>query len=256
MELAEEQSKWLRRVTDLLFPRYCVSCGSRMMESERTLCLHCLLHLPRTNLWLNASDNVLAKAYWGRTGGVEIEKAVAVFEYAPYSVLAEIIYDFKYYGKKHLAREMGVVMAGELQHTDFFSDIDCMVPVPLTRLRCFHRGYNQARILAQGIRQVTGIPVETKVLKRTNFETSQTSLSSIERRENVKDSFAINAKEAERLRGKHILLVDDVITTCATTCECCITLAAIPDVRISILALSTVQSGIIRREFPELRIEN
>ena len=222
---------------DLLLPRYCIGCGKRLMESERRLCLHCLISLPRTRLWLNPRENVLAKMYWARTGPVEIQKAAAFLSYGSTTLVGRLVKQFKYYGNRELACDMGRLMAQELKTSGFFDNIDCIVPVPITFRRRWHRKYNQTEYLAKGI------------AKETSFSASQTTRRTlIERIDNVADAFSVNRKRMAELEGKHILLVDDVITTVATTRACITQLAGIPGVKVSVLGFSTVQSGDVRIE--------
>ena len=234
---------------NLLLPRYCIGCDRRLTENERNLCLHCMIALPRTHLWLNPHENALAKAYWARTGAVEIEKAAAYLSYGPATLVGRMVKSFKYYGNRDLACDLGSMMAQELMTSAFFDDIDCIVPVPITLRRRWHRKYNQTEYLAKGIAKATRLPVYNKVLTRHSFSASQTTRHTmIERIDNVAEAFAVNPKRMGELEGKHILLVDDVITTVATTVACIRQLALIPGVKVSVLGFSTVQSGDVRIE--------
>ena len=154
----------------------------------------------------------------------------------------------KYYGDKPLARYMGYLMAQELRETEFFDDIDFLLPVPLTRWRKLERGYNQAEEIARGIEQVTGTEVRNDILKRVKFSGSQTRLTEEDRMTNVEQAFRLRIENPETLRGKHILIIDDVITSSATTRACAKQLAQIHEVRVSILALATPQTESLRIE--------
>ena len=234
-------------ILDTFFPRYCITCGKRLIGTERSLCLHCLMELPRTSLWTQPEDNALAKTYWSRTGGIEITRAAAYLQYSQDGMVARIVRHFKYYGNDRLARDMGYCMAREMEPSGFFADVDCIVPVPLTLGRWMSRGYNQSTMLAKGISKATGLPVESGILKRKSFKGSQTDKGAYERAENVSNVFKLRKGRAERMRGKHLLLVDDVITTGATTRECCMALNEIPEAKVSVLGFSTVQSAGIRK---------
>ena len=231
---------------NLLLPRYCAGCGTRLTAEEQKLCLGCLVKMPRTWLWRSPEDNALARIYWRRTGNVEVERVVAHFSYIPDGIVSNIVAALKYRGNKMLARHMGQLMAEELKATGVFDGIDCLVAVPITLRRRVTRGYNQAEQLARGVSRVTGLPVIKKVLRRVTFETSQTYLTGHEREENVARSFMLDMRHASKLQGKHVMLIDDVITTGATTRACASLLAEIPDVRVSILALATAQSNGLR----------
>lgn len=135
---------------------------------------------------------------------------------------------------------MGSCMATHLKHRkyNFFEDIDLIVPVPLSSARIRQRGYNQSVLLAEGIRQETGIPVETEVVTRTANNPTQTHLNDIERWENVKGIFKATPKAVQKLNGKHILLIDDVTTTGATLTSCALAIKkAVPECKISIASL-------------------
>ena len=167
----------LKALLDLLLPRYCMGCGKRLTGEEKHLCLHCLIRLPRTGLWLNAEENVLAKNFWGRTGKTEVKKVAAFLDYGKTTTVGKIIHTFKYRGNRQLACDMGQLMAREIRDTGFFENIDCIIPVPLTFWRRLHRGYNQAERIAHGVKKEMGIPVMTGVLKRKRFVKSQTMLT-------------------------------------------------------------------------------
>ena len=126
-------------------------------------------------------------------------------------------------------------MAEELNEVGFFEGMDMIIPLPLHRNRKRKRGYNQCDFIAEGIKEVTGLPIERDVVLRMVDNTSQTHLLSSERKENVKDIFEL--KHPETIKGKHLLLVDDVITTGATTISCGKELAKAEGVRISVVSM-------------------
>jgi ComF family protein len=131
-------------------------------------------------------------------------------------------------------------MANEFQQAHYFDGIDLLLPVPLSRKRIHQRGYNQSERLAQGISDVTGLPIETKALRRTRFLQSQTQLSRQERQQNVADMFTVS--NASRLQGRHVLLIDDICTTGATLTACANALKDIPGLKISLLTLGFTKS--------------
>ena len=268
---------FLRAILDFLFPRYCAICGDILPVDEDTICHQCDEQLPRTFMWQRKikhngkyksddiifqetedsqniesnnshgdegetdntalfQNNALAKRYWGRA---EIERAVAFLKYVPNSNSAKLVYDFKYHGKSHTALSLGQMMAKEILSSGFFDGIDCIIPVPLTRKRLARRGYNQSKELAKGIRKVTNITIIDNVLRRSSFSVSQTKLTHEERLDNVNNSFYLS-KCHDSLINKHILLIDDIVTTGATTLECYNTLKQIQGIRISILSLGFV----------------
>ena len=223
---------WITRILDFISPRLCVVCGHRLAPTERSLCGVCLFHLPRTDFHQKPLDNPMAQLFWGLA---PVQKAAALFYYHPHSETAQLVYRLKYNNRPDIGEDMGRMMANELQATDFFSDIDVLLPVPLASKRLRQRGYNQSEQLAIGISDITHLPIVSKVLRRKHFQQSQTTLNRWQRQENVTDTFQL--KEEHLLQGKHVLLIDDICTTGATLIACANVLKTIEGIRISVLTL-------------------
>ncbi len=226
-----------QRLLDLIAPRLCVVCGRRLAPSERVICAVCNLHLPRTGYQLSAYDNPMARLFWGI---IPVERVAALFYYEASSRTSNILYDLKYHDHPEIGREMGRLMAREFMAADFFDGIDLIVPVPLAKKRQRQRGYNQSMELARGISEVTGLPIYNQIVRRTRFVKSQTQMGRQERMENVADVF--EAKDLNAIRGRHILLVDDVVTTGATMTACAREILKTEGVRVSLLALGFAKS--------------
>lgn len=203
----------INRILDFFFPRICPICGGRLSLSEEELCLNCLLDLPRTAYIQRPRDNYLVGLFLLQ---VNVIKAVAFMRYQPDLPGSGLLKKIKYRGGKSLAVHMGRVLAEEFLAASpgFFGGVDVIVPMPLTRGRLRHRGYNQSTMIARGVSAVTNIPIDETAVQRVSFHVSQTQLSKFERQENVREAF--RCTRPERLRGKHILLIDDVITTGST----------------------------------------
>ena len=225
------------RLLDLISPRLCVVCGERLAVTEETLCSKCYLHLPRTDFGHNLYENVMAKLFWGQ---IAIEKATALFYYEPHAETANILYELKYKNHPEIGVVMGRMMAKELMNSGLFEDIDALVPVPLARKRERQRGYNQSLELAKGISEVTRLPIADKVVRRTKFEGSQTQRGRWERNENVEDVFELI--DGNGISGKHLLLIDDVVTTGATIIACAQEMQKASNVKNSVLALGFAKS--------------
>ena len=223
---------WITRILDFISPRLCVVCGHRLAPTERSLCGVCLFHLPRTDFHQKPLDNPMAQLFWGLA---PIEKAAALFYYHPHSETAQLVYRLKYNNRPDIGEDMGRIMANELQATDFFSDIDVLLPVPLASKRLRQRGYNQSEQLAIGISDITHLPIVSKALRRKHFQQSQTTLNRWQRQENVTDTFQLI--DGYQLQGKHVLLIDDICTTGATLIACANVLKTIEGIRISVLTL-------------------
>lgn len=175
----------------------------------------------------------MEKNLWGK---LPLGRATALFFYLRENPYVNLLYELKYYGNSNLGVYMGRYVAIHLKDSDFFQGVQLIVPVPLHPDKLRKRGYNQSAKLSEGISQVMGIPVATNVLIRRKFTDTQTRKSRFERWINVSDIFACIAPS--ELEGKHILLVDDVMTTGATIVSCADALAGIPGLRISVLTLA------------------
>lgn len=225
------------RLLDLISPRLCVVCGHRLTVTEDVICAKCNFHLPRTDFHRDAYENEMAKIFWGR---IPIERAAAFFYYEPHAEAANIIYDLKYRNHPEIGTVMGRMMAKELQLHGFFDGINEIIAVPLAKKRLRQRGYNQSGEIARGVSEVTGLPICKKAVRRSVFEGSQTSKDRWERNENVERVFELI--DAEAIKGKHLLLIDDVVTTGATIIACVTQLMKAGGVRISVLSLGFAKS--------------
>ena len=232
------------RLLDLISPRLCVVCGCRLSVTEEILCAKCNFHLPRTDFHRDACDNEMARLFWGQiplAGGEpsqrpnSMERAAALFFYEPHSQTSKVVYDMKYHGHRYVAEGMGRIAAQAMMGSGFFDGIDLIVPIPLTRRRQWSRGYNQSREIALGVSQVTGIAVADGIVRRTAFAGSQTHRHAWERTQNVETVFSLIAPQ--KAEHRHVLIVDDVVTTGATVASCARQLCQADGVRISILSL-------------------
>lgn len=226
-----------RRLLDLISPRMCAVCGHRLSVSEEIVCTKCNFHLPRTGFHKNPYENEMAKLFWAQ---IPIERATAFFYYEPHAETANIIYQLKYKDYPEIGEVMGRMMAKELMPTGFFDGIDGIVPVPLTKKRQRQRGYNQSLEIARGVGEVTGLPLLKKVVKRVYFKGSQTNLGRWERNENVEKVFELI--DPADIHDKHLLIVDDVVTTGATVIACSKELVKAGNIKISVLSLGFAKS--------------
>lgn len=226
-----------RRLLDLIAPRLCVVCGHRLTVTEEAICSTCNFHLPRTDFHRNAYENEMAKLFWAQ---IPIERATAFFYYESHAPTANLIYELKYKNHPEIGSIIGRMLAKEIQPSGFFDGIDGIVPVPLAKKRQRQRGYNQSEEIARGISEITGLPIYGKSVRRNSFKGSQTSRGRWDRQENVEHVFELT--DAEAVSDKHLLLVDDVVTTGATCIACAKALCQSGNVRISILSLGFAKS--------------
>ncbi len=200
-----------------------------MEAEEEVICSGCFAGLPFTRM-RGKKGNVAERLFWER---LPVVRANAYLHYVAGAASAQPLLRLKYGKLPHIGTYLGRAMAADLLDTDFFQDIDLIIPVPLAQQRQRERGYNQSEMLANGVAQLTGLPVRTDIVERIVSNPTQTSLNPLERAENVRGIFRLVRPEA--VSGRHILLIDDVLTTGATLTSCGAELAKVEGVRISIL---------------------
>ena len=220
----------------LAFPHVCEGCGTDTLDKDHYLCVHCLDALPRTT-YPEHADNPVEQLFWGR---LPIEHAAAHYYFTKESVVQHLVHQFKYYGHRELGRYLGRLMGYELQAAHRFEDIDALVPLPLHPLRERKRGFNQATVLCEGLSEVLHLPVLREAVERTEFTETQTRKSRVERWQNMQGKFEV--VDAQVLTNRHVLLVDDVVTTGATLEACGSALLQVPGLRLS-LATLCIASG-------------
>ena len=227
--------KILQYVADLLFPRLCPVCGSELNAGERYVCARCMAELPRTgfhSMEFNPMEPLFA-------GKVPVERATGYFFYERGSRHASILHSIKYHNLPQLGEWMGRQFAREIASSGFFDTVDVIVPVPLHRSKLAQRGYNQSEYIARGISRGIGRPVKN-LLKAVKGHETQTRKGRYERLLNMQGVFAV--VDVAAVESKHLLLVDDVVTTGATLLTCAEVLRqAAPDVCISIATLAVAR---------------
>ncbi|MBJ2185276.1 phosphoribosyltransferase family protein [Paramuribaculum intestinale] len=223
---------WIDDLASVIFPRVCEVCGRSLAHGEHILCLECLTDMPRTGI---ASDAFTQMHIRLASPGLPVEKAASWFYYYRDSPYAKLIQQAKYNGRPRLARTLGRMFATEIAPTGFFDGIDVITPVPLATLKFIIRGYNQAKEIALGISDATGLPVEEMLHARRH--STQTRRTSYQRWINTRGVYTVSKHHTPDSR--HILLVDDVMTTGATTLSCLTALhTASPAARISVATLA------------------
>ena len=201
----------LRRLLDIVLPRRCAICHSILGPEEQCLCAACITRLPFRH-FESPTDNDLVRRLWNTASVYSGETLLA---YQADSDVHTLMQHMKYRGRTDLCQLMGRMLADKLMAQDFCRGIDMLIPIPLSRKRLRTRGYNQAEHIARGVSQATGIPVRTDFLLRIVDNPTQTSLRAADRMHNTAHIF--QARNPNGLKGKHILLLDDVITTGSTT---------------------------------------
>ena len=199
----------------LFLPRLCLACRAHLVKGERILCTECLMSMAQTDFHLKR-DNMLEQAFWGRCN---IERAAAFSVFSRGSRIRKLIHSLKYQGRKDIGSILGEYYGSVLTESGFMEGIDMIIPVPLHPARERQRGYNQSECIARGLTTSTGVAYRSDILIRTTGKGSQTSRGRYERWENVEGLFRVTLPA--RVRGRHILMVDDVITT-GSTMEACV----------------------------------
>ena len=201
-------------VTHLFYPSLCPGCRKKETEPDELMCISCYNTLPYTG-FESIRDNPVEQLFWGRT---PLNFASSSFFYVERTPIQRLIHEIKYKENKKLGVLLGEDMGRLLAPAFKEFNIDIMLPMPLHPKKQKKRGYNQATLLCKGIRNTTNCSYNDVLLIRNTNTSTQTKKSRIERWENVHDVFTLT--HPEQLTGKHVVLVDDVITTGASTEAC------------------------------------
>lgn len=214
----------------LFFPHICSGCGSDLVSEESELCMHCIVDLPETNFEKHPG-NPVEKIFRGR---LPLEHGAAQYYFTRESLMQRLMHRFKYKGDKDLGFQLGRMMGNSLKSSGYFN-IDALVPLPLFPAKEKRRGFNQATILCEGISDTLNVPVLNNIISRPQHTESQTKKGRIERWKNIDGKFEL--ADSGAISNKHLLLVDDVITTGATLEACGSELLKAENVRLSVATL-------------------
>ncbi len=216
----------------LFFPHNCIGCGTDVLNDENTLCAHCITQLPETN-FLSTLNNPVEKLFYGR---MQVEQAGSAFYFSKDSLLQNLIEQLKYRENQVAGLFLGKMLGNIINNAKRFDDINAIVPLPLNEKKLFKRGYNQALLLAKGIAEVWQKPVIENAVERILFTETQTKKDRILRWQTMEGVFKVI--DASVLKNKHILLVDDIVTTGATLESCGTSILQISNTKISICTLA------------------
>jgi ComF family protein len=225
-------SSYFYDFVNLFYPYTCKACGVPLLRHEKVICTQCRFELPKTQT-ISERDNPLEKIFWGR---VPLEAVASYYYFQKGGKVQHLIHNLKYKGHKEVGVFIGKLMGLDLCKEPVFNSIDYIVPVPLHPSKKRKRGYNQSEAIADGLAESLQKEVDIKSLIRTRASETQTRKSRFKRWENVKEIFLIT--DFEKLKNKHILLVDDVLTTGATIEACAQQLLAIEGIKISVATLA------------------
>ena len=214
----------------VLFPHVCSGCGSDIINEESSLCMRCMAEMPETNFHLYA-DNPVEKIFWGR---LPLASATAQYYFSKESLMQHLMHQLKYKGNKDLGRQLGRLIGNDLVQTDRFNHVDALIPLPLFPAKEKRRGYNQATVLCEGMAEVMGSEILKDVIVRNQHTETQTKKGRMERWQNMEGRFEL--VQPGKIQDKHVLLVDDIITTGATLEACGQELSHANNVKLSIAA--------------------
>lgn len=206
--------QYLTDFINLFFPHVCEGCGSDIVEQHNLLCAKCFSILPETGFF-GIKENPVSKIFYGR---IKVENAGAAFYFTKNSLIQHLLIQLKYRSNKDIGILLGKLTGIQIQKNNFYDSVDFIIPLPLNKKKEQKRGYNQALLISNGIAEVLKKPVIENAVIRSVFTETQTQQNRVNRWQNMEDVFVVD--NSATFQGKHILLVDDVVTTGATLEAC------------------------------------
>ncbi|MEP6465428.1 MAG: phosphoribosyltransferase family protein [Parafilimonas sp.] len=216
----------------LLFPHTCIGCNTDVLNNDAVLCAECLNSLPETG-FLSAAGNPVEKIFYGR---IPVEKAGSAFYFNKDSVLQNIIIQLKYKSNQQAGIFLGKLLGYQLINSKRFDDVDIIIPLPLNERKLYKRGYNQSLAIVKGITSVWHKPVVTNAVERISFTETQTHKTRIARWQTMEGVFKVS--QPALIENKHVLLIDDVVTTGATLEACSAAILKITSVKLSVATVA------------------
>ena len=202
--------QYLQNFSELLYPKLCGGCGNHLYENEEVVCVYCRASLPLSGE-CDFENNASEKLFWGK---VSITAAASFLFFQKKSSTQHLLHQLKYQQKENIGEWLGEQFAYSLQSKGRFAAVEIIIPIPLHPSRIKFRGYNQCDAIARGMASVLQIPIVNGVLIRSVATQRQTKKNRFQRFENMESVFSVS--QASAIKGKNILLLDDVLTTGAT----------------------------------------
>lgn len=225
----------LKSLVHLFFPKVCYACLNYLSDNEDGICTNCRHDLPVTNFHFN-NNNAVEKALYGRA---KIENGTALFRFEKQGLVQQLIHGLKYKGYENIGFVLGNWLGAELKKTGNYNDIDMVIPVPLHKKKLKSRGYNQVEKFGQQIAKAIDANYVNDILIKVTNNKSQTTKERLARWNNNQELFT--NQNITKIAHKHILIVDDVITTGATLEACITVLNQSKNVKISIASIAIAQ---------------
>ena len=226
----------LKSLVNLFFPKLCAGCNSLLLNNEDVICVKCRHNLPLTYHHKIENNEIMTKFY----GLLPIEFAAGMLYFHSKGLAQELIHNLKYRKQQEIGTILGTLYGNELKESGKLAQIDFIIPTPIHKKRLQERGYNQVTTFCEALSKELQIPVANDVLFRIKHSKTQTTKSKEKRAEMKSNDFEIRYKDHHK--GKHYLLIDDVITSGATIEACAKTLLEIPNSKISLLSIAYTQS--------------
>lgn len=223
---------YINDVLHLFFPHICLGCGTDVLHTNAVLCARCLTTLPVTG-FINDIDNPVEKIFYGR---LPITHAGSAFYFNKYAVIQQIIIQLKYKNNQAAGSFLGRLLGQQIALSKRFDDVDMIIPLPLNDKKLFRRGYNQASVIAQGLVSEWNRPINENAVERILFTETQTQKDRIARWQTMDGVFTVT--QPALIKNKHILLVDDIVTTGATLEACGEAILKVPGVKLSIATIA------------------
>lgn len=211
----------------LLYPELCVACGEELPSGDVSFCFKCQLKISTSEMHLER-QNEFTTRLWGR---LNLESGAAMYYFSRKSPIQRALHQLKYHNQPEIGIKIGRAFGKKLRASEIYQSVEAIIPVPLHPKKERLRGYNQSAVFAQGLSESMGIPVLNKVLVRRSFTETQTKKRRMERFDNVGEVFVVD--KPSLVSGKHLLLVDDVLTTGATLEMCGQALLGVKETKLS-----------------------
>lgn len=223
---------FLKDIFNIFFPEVCLCCDAHLVHNETTICLTCRHDLPFTNFSFEV-DNLVEKSFYGR---IPIENATALFYFIKKGKIQQLIHELKYNKQQQVGNFIGNWLGTEMAESNQFKNIDYIIPVPLHRKKLKSRGYNQVTTFGKSLSEKLNIAYNSTTLVKISSTKTQTKKLRFDRWKNVQELFVV--QDNLNLENKHILIIDDIITTGATLEACCKAFSKIEGLKISIACMA------------------
>jgi len=223
---------FIKDILNVFFPDICACCNTHLTRNEETICLVCRHDLPLTN-FTNEENNLVEKSFFGR---IKIENATSLFYFLKKGKTQQLLHELKYKNQQQIGALMGNWLGSEIKESKRFKSLDYIIPVPLHPKKLKSRGYNQVTTFGKSLENILKIPFDEGFLKKISSTKTQTKKLRLDRWKNVQELFVV--QNASKLENKHILLIDDIITTGSTLEACCKSFSNIKGLKISIACIA------------------